>query len=89
MAQAVNRPPLRPECYPVEVDWARCMRELRDKGWTPYRVATEFNADPPTAYAWERGSEPGWGYGAALIALHRRECGEEYSAKLIKDARPR
>lgn len=75
--------------YPVKIDWARLMRELREFGWTPYKVATTMCADPPTAYAWAHGAEPRHSYGAALLALHAAVCGQEYSAKLNSDSRAR
>lgn len=76
-------------CYPVRVDWERCMRELRQFGFTPYKVALTLCADPPTAYEWEKGAEPRHSYGAALLVLHREVCGGEYSEKLKSDSTPR
>lgn len=78
-----------PDIYPVLVDWARCMQELRDFGWTPYRVARQLGADITTAYDWEKGAEPRHSYGAALLALHLEVCGPEHGEKLNKDSRPR
>lgn len=75
--------------YPLKIDFARCLRELREKGCTPYRVSQILCVDPPTAYAWEKGAEPRHSYGTALIALHLSICGEEYSAKLNRDSTPR
>jgi len=75
--------------YPIKIDWKRCLTELRTEGWTPYRVALHFMIDPPTVYAWEKGSEPGHALGAALLILHRTICGIEYSEKLYSDAKPR
>ena len=75
--------------YPARIDFARLMRELREHGCTPYRVSQIMCCDPPTAYEWEKGSEPRHSYGAALIALHLQVCGPEYSAKLNKDSVPR
>lgn len=82
--------PLPIQLYPVRVPWNRLMNDLRDFGWTPYRVATEaMQVDPPTAYSWEKGSEPRFGYGAALLELHRYVCGNEYSEKLKSEFTPR
>jgi hypothetical protein len=75
--------------YPLLIDWARLMRELRAAGWTPYKVAMTLCADHPTAYSWAQGSEPRHSYGAALLNLHRSVCGQEASAKLHSDSRPR
>lgn len=76
--------------HPLEIDWPRCLKELRSEGWTPYRVAQHFSIDPPTVYSWEKGeSKPGHALGAALLILHRTICGFEYSEKLYSDARPR
>lgn len=76
--------------YPIEIDWKRCLKELRSEGWTPYRVANHFSIDPPTVYSWEKEeSKPGHSLGAALLVLHRTICGIECSEKLYSDARPR
>lgn len=77
------------DVYPVRIDWARLMRELRQFGWTPYKVALTLTAEPQSGYDWEKGQEPRHSYGAALLALHRAVCGPEYSAKLNSDSTPR
>lgn len=74
---------------PMKVDWARLMRELREAGWTPYKVALTLCADHPTAYSWAQGSEPRHSYGAALMRLHKAICGDEASEKLSNDSTPR
>lgn len=86
---AVLAKPTFEAIYPVRIDWSRLMRELRQFGWTPYKVATTMCADPPTAYAWEQGAEPRHSYGAALLALHAAVCGPEYSEKLNSDSKAR
>lgn len=73
--------------YPVSIDWARLFTELRRFGWTPYKVALTLCIDPPLAYGWAEGKEPRHAYGAALLVLHRRVCGDEYSRKLNSDAK--
>lgn len=75
--------------YPVKINWARLMTELRSAGWTPYKVAGTLCADHPTAYAWANGSEPSHSYGAALLRLHQTICGQEASIKLHSDSLPR
>lgn len=75
--------------YPIMMDWARCLAELRSEGWTPYRVAHHLGADPPTVYGWANGREPRHSYGAALIVLHRTICGIDCSQKLYSAARIR
>lgn len=75
--------------YPVVIDWTRLMTELRAAGWTPYKVAITLCTDHPTAYSWEKGSEPRHSYGAALLVLHRNVCGLEASTKLHSEAKPR
>jgi hypothetical protein len=75
-----------PQVYPVEIDWPRCLTELRRFGWTPYKVALTLCIDPPTVYAWEKAkSKPGHARGAALLVLHRHVCGTQYSEKLYMD----
>lgn len=75
--------------YPLRIDWERLMREMRDAGWTPYKVAMTICADHATAYSWAKGSEPSHSYGAALLTLHRSVCGPEASEKLRTDAKAR
>lgn len=75
--------------YPVITDWPRVMRELRAAGWTPYKVALTLCCEHPTAYSWEKGSEPRHSLGAALLNLHRAVCGQEASEKLNSESRPR
>lgn len=75
--------------YPLVIDWKRLMTELRAAGWTPYKVAITLCTDHPTAYSWEKGSEPRHSYGAALLVLHRSVCGQEASEKLHREAKPR
>lgn len=75
--------------YPVRIDWKRLFDELRGFGWTPYKVALTLCVDAPTAYGWSKGAEPRHAYGAALLVLHRRVCGDEYSEKLNSDCATR
>lgn len=77
------------DCYPVRVPWSRLMGDLREFGWTPYRVAAHMAVEPQTAYNWAAGQEPRAGYGAALLNLHRHICGPEYSEKLNRECSPR
>jgi hypothetical protein len=75
--------------YPLKIDWGRLMREMRAAQWTPYKVALTLGADHATAYSWEKGCEPSYSYGAALLSLHRSVCGLISSEKLHSDAKPR
>lgn len=52
------------------IDWAKVMRELRAEGMTPYKIAMVIGCSRCAAENWEEGGEPGYGYGAALLALH-------------------
>lgn len=89
-ARGLQREEVLELAYPLEIDWGRCFREIRQlAGWTPYRVAGHLGADTSTVYSWASGSEPGHAYGAALLVLHRALCGVDYSEKLYRDARPR
>lgn len=75
--------------YPLLIDWARLMRELRAAHFTPYKVALTLGVDHQTAYKWEQGSEPSHSYGAALLVLHRNVCGLTSSLQLHNDSKPR
>lgn len=63
--------------YPDLIDWKRILEELQAAGVSMYRVALILGADWSTVDAWRKGSEPRYGYGQALLKLHRRVIGEK------------
>lgn len=77
------------DIYPVRIDWVQLFVDLDKFGWTPYRVAMTLGADTSTVYHWAEGHEPRHRYGAAVVALHKAVCGEEYSTKLYSESRMR
>jgi DNA-binding transcriptional regulator YiaG len=60
---------------PIKTDWAKIMRELRENGLTPYKVALTLGVAHCTAQNWERGGEPGHSYGEALLRLYVAQLG--------------
>jgi len=56
--------------FPPEIDWARIMTDLRVRGITPYQVAQYIGSSVCAAQNWERGGEPGYAYGVAVLELH-------------------
>jgi DNA-binding transcriptional regulator YiaG len=60
---------------PIKKDWARIMRELREHGLTPYKIALTLGIAPCTAQNWERGGEPSHSYGEALMRLYVAHVG--------------
>jgi hypothetical protein len=60
--------------YQERVHWGRILDELNAQGFSDYKVALILGADSSTVGAWHKGSEPRYGYGAALLNLHAKVC---------------
>lgn len=64
------------EINPPHIDWRLVLDDLGRAGCTGYRVASELGASWSTVQNWRKpNSEPGYGYGRALLRLHSRYCG--------------
>jgi hypothetical protein len=61
--------------YPPKVDWCQVMVDLHNNGCTVYRVHLCLGVALSTAQNWEKGGEPGYGLGRALLRLHSAYCG--------------
>lgn len=73
--------------YPPRYCWPDLLNDLRDAGYSGYRVARIIGADWSTVYGWLKAEkEPRHSYGAALIELHRMVCGPETSQKRQAEA---
>lgn len=60
--------------YIQPVDWKRILDEINAVGFSDYKVAMILGADSSTVGGWHKGSEPRYGYGAALLRLHAKVC---------------
>jgi predicted transcriptional regulator len=72
----------------VEVKWSEIVQDIRDRGYSIYRIARLLGVAECTVRNWLlKDGEPGFGIGAALIRLHGdvttatpilEEAGKEY-----------
>lgn len=73
--------------FPPKYLWSDLLNDLRDAGYSGYRVALIIGADWSTVYGWlKEGKEPRHSYGAALIELHCLVCGPATSQKRQAEA---
>jgi hypothetical protein len=56
------------------VEWTRILDDLNAAGFSDYKIALTLGCDSSTVSGWHKGSEPRYGYGAALLRLHARAC---------------
>lgn len=60
--------------YEEPVAWRHILDDLNAAGFSDYKVAMILGADSATVSGWRKGSEPRYGYGAALLRLHAKVC---------------
>lgn len=58
------------------VVWTQVLADLRAAGVSGHRLAAIMNISRSTVQHWESGGEPSHSYGAAILEVHRRFCGE-------------
>lgn len=74
--------------YPARVNWVDVLHDLRDAGFSGYRVAILMGVEWSTLYGWlHDGKEPRHSYGQALLTLHTRHCGPEATQKRQTEAK--
>ncbi len=73
--------------YPVCVNWCEVLNDLRCKGISGYSLAELMQVSRSTVQRWEEGSEPGHSFGMAILNIHSRFCGQEYTHQRITEAK--
>lgn len=69
------------DIFPPKVDWCLILADLREHNCSGYRVAITLGVEWSTVQRWSHGSEPGYGYGRALLRLHAMHCGAGMTLK--------
>lgn len=73
------------------IDWAQIVKDV--KAALEYQhdsqIADLLNVPRTTLARWMAGSEPFYGYGYALIELHRKACGDACTLERITEAQSR
>lgn len=59
------------------VCWLDVLADLRAAGVSGYRLAAIMLISRSTVQRWEEGGEPSHSYGAAILEVHTRFCGEK------------
>lgn len=74
--------------YPTRINWPDILGDLRDKGYSGYRVALLLGMEWSTVQGWlNDGKEPRHSSGTALLQLHTRYCGAEATQKRQNEAK--
>lgn len=66
---------------PPKIDWTQIIVDLYNTGCGVNRIARHLDVAVTTARNWEKGGEPGYGYGRALLRLHSFYCGAALTTK--------
>ncbi len=70
------------------IDWRSLINELERAGWKQADIAAALNVAPTTLADWRnKGKEPRYSSGDALLILHRAVFGIEYTQKRIASFR--
>lgn len=74
--------------YPARINWPDILGDLRDAGYSGYRVAAMMGISWSTVYGWIiENKEPRYSMGEALLTLHTRHCGPEATQKRQNEAK--
>lgn len=68
------------------VCWTDVLADLRAAGVSGYRLSEVMLISRSTVQRWEEGSEPSHSYGAAILEVHKRFCGEQQTLVRIHQA---
>lgn len=63
------------------------MEDLRAAGCTAYRLTGIMNIERSTIQRWQRGSEPRYSNGVAILEVHRHFCGAARTQQRLDEAR--
>lgn len=64
--------------------WHALIEDMADVGYKNSVVARAINVPPQTLDDWKRGAEPRYSKGEALLLLHSRVFGNDFTANRIK-----
>lgn len=75
-----------PVFEPVKIDWEQMMMDLEDRGWGTTRIAGAMVITASTVQRWSGCDDMTFGYGYALLMLHKHVCGDDLTRQRIRDA---
>lgn len=73
--------------YPAVINWRDVLNDLRDAGYSGYRIAALLGKEWSTVQGWNEGKEPRHSSGVALLTLHTRYCGAQATQKRQSEAK--
>ena len=59
----------------MKTNWAQILEELKDKGYTVYKVSLILQKRWDAVQGWKEGREPKHSDGERLLELHEAVCG--------------
>jgi hypothetical protein len=69
------------------VRWETLIRDMMTSGMSPCAIAHALAVPPSSPYNWLKGTEPRYSHGEAILLLHSKVFGMEFSRNRIREFR--